>query len=266
MAGRLELAPHQPKQHSGYVINNQTATLSANGSQEGRLEAGTMVEVTREFTDDHGEHWYQLSDGDFVLKNAVTLDPSLWQQALEKGNQPFSLNAENINQIWWGMPNGCEPAALLEGLHVKNYATELDYLSFLKEMPRAADFNPYHGFGGEPDQDVAGHFEAIFPKPLVAWAKSYASVTDISGMSAEEFPLHLQQKKPIVAYVTVGFEEPEWGQYSFGQALSNNHAVLVDGYFGELLHVSDPIDGRYWLSITDFKMAYDARRWAVEIN
>ncbi|NLR18033.1 hypothetical protein HC026_03740 [Lactobacillus sp. LC28-10] len=225
-----------------------------------------MVEVTREFTDDHGEHWYQLSDGDYVLKNAVTLAPSLWRLALEKGQQLVNLHAENINQIWWGMPNGCEPAALLEGLHVKNYAMTFDYLSFLKEMPRAADFNPYHGFGGEPDQDVPGHFEAIFPEPLVEWAKRYAPVTNLSGLPAEEFPLHLQQKKPIVAYVTVGFEQPEWSQYSFGQALSNNHAVLVDGCFGKLLHVSDPIDGRYWLSITDFKTAYNARHWAVEIN
>ena len=76
----------------------------------------------------------------------------------------------------------------------------------------------------------------------------------------------VQQKKPVVAYVTVGFEAPEWGDYSFGKAMGNNHAVLVDGFFGDLLHVSDPIDGRYWLNIERFKQAYDARHWAVAIG
>ncbi|MTV81697.1 hypothetical protein GM612_03390 [Lactobacillus sp. CRM56-3] len=185
---------------------------------------------------------------------------------MKNGDEPFSLNAENINQIWWGMPNGCEPAALLTGLHLQGHALDLDYLTFLKQMPRASDYNPYHGFGGEPDQDVPGHFEAIFPAPLVKWASQYAVVRDLSGTKAEALQQSLQQKKPVLAYVTVGFETPKWGQYSFGTALSNNHAVLVDGYFGQLLHVSDPIDGRYWLSLARFKQAYDARRWAVEIN
>ncbi|WP_203652086.1 C39 family peptidase [Secundilactobacillus yichangensis] len=266
MASRIELAPHQPEQRTGCVIQDQASILAADGIQVTHAGTLTAVKVTREVTDDRGEHFYQLDNGHYILKNAVTLDPDLWQTALKSGQQPFSLNAENINQSWCGMPNGCEPAALLEGLHVKGYAAEFDYLSFLKEMPRAADFNPYHGFGGEPDQDVAGHFEAIFPKPLVAWAQKYAPVSDVSGLDAAELPALLQQKKPVVAYVTVGFETPEWSQYSFGQALSNNHAVLVDGYFGELLHVSDPIDGRYWLSLTRFKTAYDARHWAIAID
>lgn len=266
MAGRLDLAPHQPQQKSGCVTQDHTAIVAADGQPIAYVDALTGVTVSREVTDDQGAHFYQLASGRYILKNAVTLDPDLWHMALEKGQQPLNLNAENINQLWWQMPNGCEPAALLEGLHVKGYATEFDYLSFLKTMPRAADYNPYHGFGGEPDQDVTGHFEAIFPAPLVSWAKNYAPVSDLSGLTAEEMPSLLQQKKPVVAYVTVGFETPEWGQYSFGQALSNNHAVLVDGFFGELLHVSDPIDGRYWLSMTRFKKAYDARQWSVKIG
>lgn len=266
MASRLVLAPNQPKQKSGCIIQDQASIVAVDGTRVEQVAALTAVTVTREVTDDQGEHFYQLDTGHYVLKNAVTLDPDLWQAALNNGQQPFSLNAENINQNWWGMPNGCEPAALLEGLQVKGYAKEFDYLGILKEMPRAADYNPYHGFGGEPDQDVAGHFEAIFPEPLVAWAQNYAPVSDVSGLSATDLPALLQQKKPVVAYVTVGFEKPEWSQYSFGQALSNNHAVLVDGYFGELLHVSDPIDGRYWLSLARFKTAYDARHWAVAID
>lgn len=266
MAGRLVLAAHQPEKTSGCVTANGTAVIDSRGKKVDQMSALTAVTVSQEVTDDHGEHFYQIQDDRYLLKNAVTLNPDLWQAALKEGRQPFNLKAENINQIWWGMQSGCEPAALLEGLHAKGYATELDYLTFLKEMPRAADFNPNHGFGGEPDQDMPGHFEAIYPEPLVTWAKKYAPVTDVSGLTAEKMPTLLQQKKPIVAYVTVNFGIPEWGEYSFGRAMGNNHAVLVDGYFGELLHVSDPIDGRYWLSIARFKRAYDARQWAVKIG
>lgn len=266
MAGGLMLTQHKPWHTEGCVIEDGTAIVNANREKVDEANASTAVTVSQEYTDDQGEHLYQIGSDRYLLKNAVTLNPDLWQKALRAGQEPFSLNAENINQVWWGMQSGCEPAALLEGLHLKGYATELDYLTFLKEMPRAADFNPNHGFGGEPDQDMPGHFEAIYPKPLVAWAQKYASVRDASGLTVDEMPTLLQQKKPLVAYVTVGFETPEWGDYSFGRAMGNNHAVLVDGYFGELLHVSDPIDGRYWLSLARFKRAYDARRWAVEIG
>ncbi|MFC6254962.1 C39 family peptidase [Secundilactobacillus hailunensis] len=266
MAGQLALAPHQPQQKQGLVIEDHTAIVDADNQQIAEVTALTTVDLSQELTDEHGEHLYQLRDGRYILKNAVTTDPELWRAALKDGQQPVNLGAENINQNWWQMPNGCEPAALLEGLHLKQHATQFDYLSFLKQMPRATDYNPYHGFGGEPDQDVAGHFEAIFPKPLIAWAQEYAPVRDLSGLAADQLSVSVQQKKPVVAYVTVGFEAPQWAQYSFGKALRNNHAVLVDGFFGELLHVSDPIDGRYWLSLTRFKQAYDARLWAVEIG
>ena len=46
--------------------------------------------------------------------------------------------------------NGCEAASLLEVLHYKHRLINIDYLTFLKGMPIAADGNPYHGFGGSP--------------------------------------------------------------------------------------------------------------------
>lgn len=268
MAGGIDqsVAPNQPAASKGLVIDLPASIIDPNGGLLDQIVEPTVVNILSEVVSDRGEHFFQIQSGRFILKNSVTIDPKLWHDAETAGAKQFNLGAENINQIWWGMPNGCEPAALLEGLHLTGHALNLDYLGFLKEMPRAADFNPNHGFGGEPDQDVPGHFEAIFPMALVPWAGKYTVVRDLSGTDAETFQLSIQHKKPIVAYVTVGFEDPQWGDYSFGRALSNNHAVLVDGYFGQLLHLSDPIDGRYWISLDRFKRAYDARHWAVEID
>lgn len=211
-----------------------------------------------------------FNDQSVKMAQAVIDEVVSWQtveqHASQTEDQPILLHAENINQYAWGMPNGCEPAALLTGLHLKGYALDKDYLTIIDEMPKAADYNPYHGFGGAPDENVPGHFEAIFPEPLVKWAQQYGKVRDICGANIDQIKAEIAQKNPVVAYVTVGFEAPETAVYSFGEALANNHAVLVDGYFGDRVHISDPIDGTYWLSDDRFKQAYDARHWAVVID
>lgn len=270
MAGRLihALAPHQPEATAVVVILSAGARLfDADGDLIKRTAPHEQLNIEAEVVDEKGRHYYQLDPDRFVLKNDVTTEIAKWQAAHDVQADYHYLNAENINQIRWGMPNGCEPAALLEGLHLMGYAQALSYLDFIAEMPRATDYNPYHGFGGEPDENVPGHFEAIFPEPLAKWARQYGPAHQLDNAEIEDLRQLIAQKKPIVTYVTVGFETPESAQYSFGEALSNNHAVLLDGYFGDdLLHVSDPIDGRYWMSTARFKQAYDARKWAVSIG
>lgn len=214
--------------------------------------------------DDTGQHFYVLENGQLLAKRHTVV---LTEAAHVDPAAPIVLlDAENINQYTWGMPNGCEPAALLEGLHLKGRELAKDYAAFIREMPISPNYNPYEGFGGDPATNVPGHFEAIFPEPLTQWASRYANVTDISGSSIAELKTYVNQKNPVVAYVTVGFETPEWGDYSFGRALANNHAVLVDGWAGTLIHVSDPIDGQYWLPEAKFAQAYDARHWAVLLD
>lgn len=235
------------------------------GNEVGHLSNATIVPVLAEATDLFGDHYYQLTDQQYVAKTDTVALTGTQGWSRTQTTTYYCLNAENINQNFWGMPNGCEPAALLEGLHFKRVVPELDYQNFIDQVPVAADYNPYHGFGGAPDDNVKGRFEAIFPDALVKWGRRYGQIRNVSGATISQLLDCLKRRNPVVAYVTVGFETPEMNVYHFGKALSNNHAVLLDGISGDLVHVSDPIDGAYWLPLFKFAMAYNARHWAVEI-
>jgi uncharacterized protein YvpB len=175
------------------------------------------------------------------------------------------LNAENINQMTWGAINGCEAASLLEGLHYQRRALTMNYGQFLLTMPISADGNPYHGFGGSPFKNQAGKFEAIFVRPLIDWAKQYGNVQNLSGATPHWLYESVKQGNPVLTYVTVHFEAPEFEIYPFGKVPANNHAVLLDGVCDQQVHVSDPIDGRYWLSKNRFETIYQSRKMAITI-
>lgn len=176
------------------------------------------------------------------------------------------LNAENIDQNAWGAINGCEAASLLEGLHLINRAQGINYGQFLKEMPISEAANPYKGFGGSPFKNQKGKFEAIFNRPLMKWGSRYATITDLSGGDVKWLYQEIQKHNPVIAYVTVHFTTPEWEEYPFGPVPVNNHAVLVDGVRENEVHVSDPIDGKYWLPKEKFEMAYNARKMALVLK
>ncbi len=177
------------------------------------------------------------------------------------------LNAENIKQMQWGAINGCEAASLLEGLHLKNKITEVSYGEFLKTMPISKSGNPYEGFGGSPYKNQPGKFEAIFTRPLKKWASRFDETIDLDGSDPDTFYSQLQKENPVLVFVTVHFESPQWEEYAFGRAPENNHAVLLDGidYQKDLVHLSDPIDGKYWLKKEKFERIYATRKMALSI-
>ncbi|KRK89949.1 C39 family peptidase [Lentilactobacillus sunkii] len=176
------------------------------------------------------------------------------------------LNAGNINQLAWGAINGCEAASLLEGLHYQQRALKLSYGQFLLQMPISEDANPYHGFGGSPFKNQPGKFEAIFTRPLMWWGSQYGRLQELSGADPKWLYTSVYDHNPVLTFVTVHFEAPEWDQYPFGMVPSNNHAVLLDGVDVDRVHVSDPIDGQYWLTKAKFEQIYNARRMAITIN
>ncbi|WP_438744231.1 C39 family peptidase [Enterococcus sp. DIV0802c] len=73
---------------------------------------------------------------------------------------------------------------------------------------------------------------------------------------------------PVVAWVTINFQPVRWGNWSFGAAVNNNHAVTLDGYNkgSNQIHVSDQISGSYWMSRTTFENIYNARKYAVVVR
>lgn len=176
------------------------------------------------------------------------------------------LGAENIDQVAWGAINGCEAASLLEGLHYQGRALDLNYGQFLLQMPISADNNPYHGFGGSPFTNRPGKFEAIFTRPLLWWGNRYGHLQELSGANPQWLYDSVTKGNPVLTFVTVHFEQPDWDSYPFGQVPANNHAVLLDGIDSDQVHVSDPIDGQYWLSKAKFEFIYQTRRMAIVIN
>ncbi|KRM43514.1 hypothetical protein FEZ41_02230 [Lentilactobacillus parafarraginis] len=180
-------------------------------------------------------------------------------------NQPILLGAENVNQLSWGAINGCEAASLLEGLHYQDAALGVSYGQFLLAMPIAQDGNPYHGFGGSPFKNEPGKFEAIFARPLLRWGNQFGLLWDLSGADPSWLYDEICRGNPVITYVTVHFATPQWEQYPFGRVPVNNHCVLLDGVSKHQVHVSDPIDGQYWLDRVKFEKIYLSRRMAAVV-
>ncbi|WP_283678320.1 C39 family peptidase [Lentilactobacillus sp. Marseille-Q4993] len=179
------------------------------------------------------------------------------------------LPTPHIDQNAWGAINGCEAASLLMGLHFRQ-ATTLNYGQFLKLMPISENANPNEGFGGSPYKNQHGKFEAIFIDPLSQWAAKYVNVrkysTSEKNFSFNSLYADVAAGNPVVVFVTVHFEEPEYEVYPFGNVAINNHAVLLDGVDDDWVHVNDPIDGCYKLPKEKFERIAGARGMALALT
>ncbi len=174
---------------------------------------------------------------------------------------------------------GCEGAALLMGLKAKGYAEDVGLREFLDNMPKH-ESNPAKGYVGSPY--IAGQYNlrtTIYPAPLAEYGSLYGRVTDISDSSPRELQAELLSGNPVVVYATMRWGEPRYRNYKIeGESqslLSNNHAVLVDGYnrdTGEY-HISDPYNDydtsaeyKYWINGEAFEKVYNIRRQAIVIE
>ncbi|MDF7668702.1 C39 family peptidase [Lactobacillus sp. ESL0703] len=212
--------------------------------------------------DEFGNEYLQIGPDTFI----PTTDCLLHDYPKQLKSQSSQLLiTENINQMFWGIQNGCEAAALLMGLHYQGKLKTTDYQTFINEMPLSPDYNPYHGFGGSPYENVTGRFEAIFPPALLTWGKKFTTLRDLNGANEPELIAAIKRGNPVLTYVTTNFTPPDPDTYPWGKTYKNNHAVLLDGFSEDLFHVSDPIDGHYWLTKSAFMQAYNVRQWAIEI-
>lgn len=244
------------------VVSPTGAELCADTfAVKGELLQGTKRMVQGKVLDVFGDHWWQ-TDAGFVR----TDDCLAWEVLEEYSCKDYQLlGAENINQDFWGIPNGCEAASLLQGFHYQGLLWEVDYQSWIDQMPISPEYDPYEGFGGSPYGIAKGRFEAIFPPALLKWGRRYGRLRDLMGADDAALSQALRRGNPVIAYVTIDFTEPEPDTYPWGATFANNHAVLLDGETQELWHVSDPIAGKYWLPKTYFARSYDPRRWAIEV-
>lgn len=178
------------------------------------------------------------------------------------------LGVKNYNQYALGAPSGCEGASLLQALQYKGKITGWGLNQFLNTIPKSSNGNPNNGFVGSPFVENSWTYSAIYPAPLTSWGKKYGNVQDISGSSMNTLLNEVKSGNPIVTWVTVNFQPIRWGQWDFGVAANNNHAVTLDGYNkpSNQVHVSDPISGSYWMSRTTFENIYNARKYAVAVR
>lgn len=178
------------------------------------------------------------------------------------------LNVRNYNQYALGAPSGCEGASLLQALQYKGAITNWNLTQFLNTIPKASDGNPNNGFVGSPFVENSWTYSAIYPAPLTSWGQRFGNVQNISGSSVDSLLNEVKNNNPVVAWVTINFQPVRWGQWSFGYAVNNNHAVTLDGFnrASNQVHVSDPISGTYWMDRGTFENIYNARKYAVVVR
>ncbi|MFD1429501.1 C39 family peptidase [Lacticaseibacillus mingshuiensis] len=171
----------------------------------------------------------------------------------------------NYKQFAWGIPVGCEGVALLQALKAKGYAQRETPTTFLKKIPKAS--SPYNGFVGSPFVANNSLYTAIFAAPLAKWGNQYGTVRNISGASVSSLLSQVLDGNPVVAFVTVHFAPLDWAKWPFGRVPNNNHAVTVAGYdkTKQMVYISDPIDGLYWMTVKKFSDIYTSRKMAVVV-
>lgn len=176
------------------------------------------------------------------------------------------LGVSFISQEAAGAPEGCEATSALEALHYKGHATGMSLTSFLKTMPIAANGNPYQGFGGTPYAVVDGVYQSIFPSAFTPWVAGFGGALNISGSSLDGIISQIAAGNPVVAWVTLNYQGPQWHHYDWGNGIDNAHVVTVDGYNGDSMHIVDPENGTYWISKSAFNAAYSYMKFAVAIS
>ena len=176
------------------------------------------------------------------------------------------LGVSFISQEAAGAPEGCESASALEALHYKGHAAGMSLASFLKTMPIAANGNPYQGFGGTPYAVVDGVYQSIFPSAFTPWVAGFGGASNISGSSLDGIIRQIAAGNPVVAWVTLNYQGPQWHRYDWGNGIDNAHVVTVDGYNGDSMHIVDPENGTYWISKSAFNAAYSYMKFAVAIS
>ena len=174
-------------------------------------------------------------------------------------------------------PVGCEGTSLLMGLKGKGYAKDVDLREFLTAMPKDPS-DPSKGFAGSPFQVDQSIRTTIYPNVLARFGSQYGPVKDLTGADIDTIHEELLLGHPVVAYVTLWWNQPSYRWYNVGgtkqRLLNNNHAVLVTGYdsVNDRYYIADPYNKKdrshplcYWIDGATFDRLYLVRRHAVSV-
>lgn len=168
------------------------------------------------------------------------------------------LETPYISQNQLEVFNGCEAASLLMGLQYKGYLKDITFYSFVDNMPKSKN-NPHEGFVRDIyDREPRDVPHWIAPDALAKYGKSSSGndgVTDITGYSIEQLKKEIDNKNPVVIYITGGeLDDPrDWIE----DIPLNLHVVLLIGYnpITRQIVLNDP-----WTRSSDGKMYYNEER------
>lgn len=270
--------PNSGDHHYTLSLEEKNNLISAGWGDEGIAwysDPGKYVPVYRAYNPqaNTGNHNYtqNLGEQQNLLNNGWLDEGIAWYgNGVGQGsNEDYVLlGVRNYNQYALGAPSGCEGASLLQALQYKGNLTTWNLTQFLNTIPKSPNSNPNNGFVGSPYVENSYTYSAIYPAPAATWGAQYGNVSDLSGSSFSTLINEVQNNNPVVAWVTINFQPVRWGQWNFGLAVNNNHAVTLDGYNRQSnqVHVSDPISGSYWLNASTFENIYNARKFALVVR
>ncbi len=175
------------------------------------------------------------------------------------------------------LPNGCEITALTAvlnyyGYNVSKMVMADDFLRkepFVKKGDKLYGANPYKAYAGNPRSKDEGFF--TYTPPILEAANNYFKsvdgedyTLDISGSSREEIMQRLNRGVPVLIWVTLDLRKPNikysWYFHDTGERFdspTNLHAVVLNGYDGENVHVMNPLKGQTKYNADAFFKSYE---------
>lgn len=221
-------------------------------------------------------------------KGMSTLDSSLLSGKLgsetptnENGNTV--VNAEEayipVKKLMQNpeLPNGCEIVSLTAILNYYGYIVSKttmadNYLpkkAFSWKKGKRFGADPYKAYAGDPRSKSSGWYS--FAPPIVEASDNYMETQknkmkakDISGSNKENLITYLDNGVPIVIWVTLDLGKPTLNSHwylsdtgKYYKAYTNLHAVVLNGYKDEKVHVMNPLKGQVEYNLNAFFKSYE---------
>nr|WP_302053249.1 C39 family peptidase [Bacillus sp. FJAT-29790] len=176
------------------------------------------------------------------------------------------------------LPHGCEITSLTSVLNTYGYEVSKTQMAdvylpkqpFIHKNHKRYGANPYKAYAGNPRSETGGFFS--YAPPILEAANRYfaavgesAQTIDMSGSTRAEILGQLDQGIPVVIWVTLDLEKPmltySWYFQETGEKFAapvNLHAVVLNGYDENNVHVMNPLKGQMTYKKDAFFESYHA--------